>query len=163
MREAMKTNHKLSLAVLNRWKFKGLTVCGIALLSFAAGALSTARVGASEPSEGRYQSRLRASRLSRCARQNAGVGGTVSRHPSKILAKHNLNVVGYWVSENAPTSDDAFIWLLADASREEAKKNWDVMFAEPAFQEMVKSEQADSLVEKVDVTYMHPTDFSAMK
>jgi hypothetical protein len=27
----------------------------------------------------------------------------------------------------------------------------------------VKSEQADKLVEKVDVTYMCPTDFSAMK
>jgi hypothetical protein len=43
------------------------------------------------------------------------------------------------------------------------KKNWDAMFADPAFQEMVKSEQADKLVEKVDVTYMHPTDFSPMK
>jgi hypothetical protein len=37
------------------------------------------------------------------------------------------------------------------------------MFADPAFQEMVKSEQTDKLVEKVDVTYMHPTDFSPMK
>ena len=37
------------------------------------------------------------------------------------------------------------------------------MFADPEFQEMVKSEQADKLVENVDSTYMHPTDFSPMK
>jgi hypothetical protein len=27
----------------------------------------------------------------------------------------------------------------------------------------MKSEQANKLVEKIDVTYMHPTDFSPMK
>jgi hypothetical protein len=37
------------------------------------------------------------------------------------------------------------------------------MFADPDFQEMAKSEQANKLVEKVDATYMHPTDFSPMQ
>jgi hypothetical protein len=44
--------------------------------------------------------------------------------------------------------------MLAHPSREEAKTNWDGMRADPEFQEMVKSEQAD----KLDSTYMHPTD-----
>jgi hypothetical protein len=39
----------------------------------------------------------------------------------------------------------------------------DATFADPAFQETVKSEQADKLVNKVDVTRMRPTDFSPMK
>jgi hypothetical protein len=82
---------------------------------------------------------------------------------SKLLAKHDLKAVGYWVPEDAPASNDTFIYILAHPSREEAKKNWDAMFADPAFQEMMKSEQADKLVEKVDVTYMHPMDFSQMK
>jgi hypothetical protein len=77
-------------------------------------------------------------------------------------AKHNLNVVGYWVSDTAPASDDTFIWVVAHGSREEAKKNWVAMFADPEFQEMVKSEQAEKLVGKVDVMYMRPTDFSPM-
>jgi hypothetical protein len=34
---------------------------------------------------------------------------------------------------------------------------------DPEFQEVIKSEQADKLVEKVDVTYMRPMDFSPMK
>ena len=44
---------------------------------------------------------------------------------SKLLAKHDLNVVGYWVPEGAPTFDNTFIDIVAHPSREEAKKNWD--------------------------------------
>ena len=65
--------------------------------------------------------------------------------------------------EDAPAWDNTFIFMLAHSSREEAKRNWDAMFADPAFQEVIKSEQANKLVEKVDVTYMRPTDYSAMK
>ena len=43
------------------------------------------------------------------------------------------------------------------------KKNCNAMKADPAFQAMAKSELTDQLVEKVDVTYMRPTDFSPMK
>jgi NIPSNAP len=77
--------------------------------------------------------------------------------------KHDLNVVGYWVPGDSPAWDNTFIFILAHPSREEAKKNWDAMRADPAFQEMMKSEQADKLVEKVDSADMHATDFSPMK
>jgi transcriptional regulator of NAD metabolism len=50
--------------------------------------------------------------------------------------------------------------MLAHASREDAKKNWEAMRTDPEFQAMVKCEQT---VEKVGVTHMRPTDFSAMK
>jgi hypothetical protein len=81
---------------------------------------------------------------------------------SKLLARHDLNAVGYWVPENAPAWDNTFIYIWAHPSREEAKKNWAAMHADPGFQEMAKSEQTEKLVEKVDSTYMHPTDFSPM-
>ena len=55
------------------------------------------------------------------------------------------------------------IFLVAHSDREEAKKNQDAMMADPEFQEMIKSEQANKLVEKLDRTYMRPTDFSPMK
>jgi len=82
---------------------------------------------------------------------------------SKLLSKHDLKAVGYWIPEDAPASDNTFIYILAHPSREEAKENWDAMRSDPEFQEMAKSEQADKLVEKVDATYMHPTDFSPTK
>jgi hypothetical protein len=82
---------------------------------------------------------------------------------SKVLAKHDLKVVGYRVPEGAPVWENTFIYMVAHASREEAKKNWAAMLNDPEFQEVVKAEQANKLVEKVDVTYMRPSDFSPMK
>jgi len=82
---------------------------------------------------------------------------------SKLLAKHGLKSVGYWVPEAAPAWDNTFVYILAHTSREEAKKNWDAMFADPGLQALLKSEQTDKLVEKVDSTYMRPSDFSPMK
>jgi hypothetical protein len=142
---------------------KGWIVCGIALLSFAAGSLITARLV--------HVSQVRAdgNRVFELRIYHAVPGKVPALEArfrdtaSKLLAKHDLNVVGYWVPEGAPAFDNTFIYIVAHPSREEAKKNWEAMRADPEFREMAKSEQTDKLVEKVDLTYMHPTDFSAMK
>ncbi len=145
------------------WKFKARTVCGITLVSFAAGSLMTARLAHVN------QVRADSNRVFELRVYHAVPGkvpALVSRFrdtASKLLAKHDLKAVGYWVPEDAPASDNTFIYILAHPSREEAKKNWDALRADPAFQEMAKSEQTEKLLEKVDSTYMQPTDFSPMK
>jgi NIPSNAP protein len=152
----------------NCWKFEGgrsegWRVCAIAALSFTAGSLITDRLA--------HMNQVRAdnNHVFELRVYHAVPGKLPALESrfrdtaSKLLAKHDLRAVGYWVPEDAPASDDTFIYLLEHPSREEAKKNWDAMFADPAFQEMVKSEQAEKLVNKVDVTYMRPTDFSPMK
>jgi hypothetical protein len=53
--------------------------------------------------------------------------------------------------------------ILTHSSREEANRNWDAFRNDAAFQEVIQSEQANKLVEKLDSTYMRPTDFSPMK
>jgi hypothetical protein len=80
---------------------------------------------------------------------------------SKILARHNLNVVGYWVTEDP--QDNSFVFLLAHQSREEANKNWQAFRLDPDFQEVAKSEQTEKTLEKADILWLHPTDFSPMK
>jgi NIPSNAP len=144
---------------LNRW-----TVCGIAVLSFAAGALLTARFV--------QMQQVRAdSNRSFELRVYHAVPGKVPALESefrdkvtKLFAKHDMKAVGYWVPNDAPASDNTFIYILAHPSRDEAKKHWDAFRADPAFQEMIKGQQGDAkLVEKVDSTYMSPTDFSPMK
>jgi NIPSNAP len=147
---------------LNCWKFKRWTVCGIALFSFAAGSLITARLA--------HVSQVRAdsNRVFELRIYHAVPGKVPALQArfrdttSKLLAKHDLNVVGYWVPEDAPW-DNTFIFMVAHSSREEAAKNWKAFAADPGFQGVMKSEQAEKTVEKVDVTYMHPTDFSAMR
>jgi hypothetical protein len=139
------------------------TVCGIALLSFAAGSLFTARLAHID------QVRADNNRLFELRVYHTLPGKVPELETrfrdttSKLLTKHDLNVVGYWVPEGAPAWDNTFIFMLAHPSREEAKKNWAAFLADPGFQEVLKTEQADKTVEKIDVTYMRPTDFSPMK
>jgi hypothetical protein len=148
---------------LNLWKSERWTVCVIALVSFAVGSLITARlvhinqVGAD--SNRVFELRVYHAVPGKLPALESRFRDTTS----KLLAKHDLKVVGYWVPEGAPTWDNTFIFMVAHSSREEAKKNWDAFRADPEFQEVLKAEEADKTVEKIDVTYMRPTDFSPIK
>ena len=145
------------------WKFRGCSLCAIALLSFTAGSLMTARLAHMDhvraDSNRVFELRFYHTVPGKLPALESNFRDTWS----KLLAKHDLKVVGYWVPEGAPAWDNTFIYLVAHSSREEAKKNWDAMRADPATQELLKSEQADKLLEKVDSTYMRPEDFSPMK
>jgi hypothetical protein len=85
------------------------------------------------------------------------------RDAAPLIAKHDLQVVGYWVPVEGGTYENTFVWIVAHRSREEAKKNWREFHADPAFQKYIKSEQAEKLIEKVDVAFMRPTDFSQLR
>lgn len=144
---------------LSFWKWKRAAVYGISLLSFAAGSLMTAKLA--------HVQRVKADsnhvfelRVYHAVAGKLPVMESRFRDKTyKILARHNLDVTGYWVSEDG----SAFIFLLAHESQEKAKKNWAEMHADPEFQEIVKAEQAEKTLEKADVIYMRPTDFSPMK
>jgi hypothetical protein len=161
-------NERENSMTLNCWKFKGgkskvWTVWAIALLSFIAGSLITARlahinqVGAD--SNRVFELRVYHTVPGKVPELESQFRDTTS----KLLAKHSLKVVGYWVPEDATAWDNTFIFMVAHSDREEAKKNWGAMMADPEFQELIKSEQASKRVEKIDRTCMRPTDFSPMK
>ncbi len=145
-------------------RLKGLTIVGVALASFAAGSLFTARLA--------HLTQVRADtnrvfelRVYHTVPGKAhALQAEFREKVSKWFVKHDLQAVGYWAPVDAPASDNAFIYILAHPNREEAKKHWAAFVADPAFQEMIKSQQGDAkVVEKVDSTYMDPTDFSPMK
>ena len=157
---------------LNRWKSKTMTVCGIAFVSFVTGSLAPWSWSASSATFSLTQAnqvRADSNRVFELRVYHAVPGKLPALESrfrdttSKLLAKHDLKVVGYWVPEGAPDWNNTFIFLVAHSSREEAKKNWDAMRGDPEFEEVIKSEQADKTVEKIDVTYMRSTDFSPMK
>jgi hypothetical protein len=144
---------------LNRW-----TVSGIAAVCFAAGALFTARLSRVA------QVRADANRVFELRIYHTVPGKAVALQSefrekvTKLFAAHDMKAVGYWAPQDAPASSDTFIYILAHPSRDGAKAHWDAFRADPAFQEMMKSQQGDAkLVEKVDSTYMDPTDFSPVK
>jgi hypothetical protein len=162
----MKKNHKPARGMLKRWKCTGWMVCGTALVSFAAGALLSARLMRLE------QVRADSHRVFELLVYHTVPGQvpaleSIFRDVAKLQAKHDLNVVGYWVPSDDPAWANTFVYLVAHPSRDEAKKNWDALHADPAFPEYRK--QAAQLIERVDdgyrvdEVYMRPTDFSAMR
>jgi NIPSNAP protein len=162
----MKTNHKAALALRVPGKFKGWMVCGTALVSFAAGSFLTARL--MRPSQVRADSnRVFELRVYHTVPGKVPALESIFRDVSKLIAKHDLHVVGYWVPNDDPAWANTFIYLVAHPSQEEAKKNWDALHADPAFPEYRR--QAAPLIEKVDdgykvdEVYMRPTDYSTMK
>ena len=146
---------------ISPWKLKYGTVFGIALFSFAVGSLITARLmhvsQVKADSNRVFELRIYHVVPGKMPALESRFRDTTS----KLMAKHNLEVVGDWVAES--TADYTFVDILAHPSRDEAKKNWDALMADPEFQEVMKSEQANKLVEKIDSTYMRPTDFSPLK
>jgi hypothetical protein len=146
---------------LNFWKAKCWTACSIGLIAFAAGLSTTSRLlhvnEVKADSNRVFELRV----YHALPGKLPALESRFRDKTSKILARHDLKVVGYWVAEDPAAN--SFIWIVADASREEAKKNWEAMMADPEFQNIIKDEQAEKLVEKVDVTYMRPTDFSVIK
>ena len=137
-------------------------VGGAALISFAAGSLVTAYFT--------HPTRVTAD-SNRVFELNVyhAVPGKVPaldsrfRDASKLIAKHGLDVVGYWVPDDDPVFTNTFVYMVAAPSREELEKKWDAFHADPAFQEYRKAENANKLIEKVDSAYLRPTGYSALR
>jgi len=152
----------------NCWNFKGGkskggSICLIALLAFTAGSLMTARLARIDHVRADMN---RVFELRIYHTVPGKVPELESRFRdiySKLLAKHDLQVVGYWIPEGTADWENTFVYLVAHSSREEAKKNWDAMLADPEVQAAIKAEETNKLLEKIDRTYMRPTDFSPTK
>jgi NIPSNAP protein len=146
----------------NRW-----IVRSAVLLSFAAGSFLTARL--------MHMSQAKAddNRVFELLVYHALPGKvpaleSIFRDVAKLQAKHDLNVVGYWVPDDKdPAWANTFVYVVAHPSLEEAKKNWDALHADSAFPEYRK--QSVPLIERVDKkywvdeVYMRPTDYSALR
>jgi hypothetical protein len=149
---------------LTFWKSKYWTPCGVASVAFAAGLFTAGRI--SHLNEVRADS----NRIFELRIYHALPGKLPAMESrfrdttSKLLVKHDLNVIGYRIPySKSPAWDNTFVFLLAHSGRKEAEKNWREMAADPVFQEIIRSEQKERLLDKADTTYMQPTDFSPMK
>jgi len=85
-------------------------------------------------------------------------------HTDVIFKRHNMKSIGYWSPEDAPDSQNLFIYILEHPSRQEAEKNWASFQADPEWQKVKKESEANGpLVDHIDHYFMDPTSFSALK
>jgi NIPSNAP len=84
-------------------------------------------------------------------------------HTDAIFKRHNMKSIGYWVPEDAPYSQNLFVYILEHPSREEAKKNWEAFRNDPEWKKVkAESEAQGPLVDHIDNYFMDPTSFSAL-
>jgi NIPSNAP len=85
-------------------------------------------------------------------------------HTDAIFKRHNMKSIGYWSPEDAPESQNLFVYILEHPSRAEAEKNWAAFQADPEWKKVkAESEANDPLVDHIDRYFMDPTSFSALK
>jgi NIPSNAP len=85
-------------------------------------------------------------------------------HTDAIFKRHNMKSVGYWQPQDAPNSDNLFIYILEHPSREEAKKNWAEFQGDPEWKKVkAESEANGPLVDHIDSIFMDPTSYSALQ
>jgi hypothetical protein len=80
-------------------------------------------------------------------------------HAVRLLAKHGISNVGYWVPVDNP--DRKLVFLLAYPSREAREKLWQSFIADPEWQEAYRASEVDGrLVAKVQNVFLQTTDYS---
>jgi len=84
-------------------------------------------------------------------------------HTDAIFKRHNMKSVGYWTPQDAPGSQNLFVYVLEHPSRQEGEKNWAAFQADPEWQKVkAESESQGALVDHIDRYFMDPTSFSAL-
>ena len=133
------------------------------LLSFACGAaviIGFELLGAPNPSHHVYELRLYHVNEGKMDALKARFGD----HTDAIFKRHNMKSIGYWSPEDAPSSQNLFVYILEHPSRQEAEKNWAEFQADPEWKKVkAESEANGALVDHIDRYFMDPTNFSALQ
>src|SRR5437660_10250076 len=133
------------------------------VLSFVCGAaamIAYNTVGGSKPQQHVYELRMYHVNPGKMEALKARFGDNTDA----LFQEHNMKSIGYWQPEDAPNSQNLFIYVLEHPSREEAKKNWDTFHADPEWIKVRdESEKDGPLQDHVDSYFMDPTTFSKLQ
>lgn len=80
-------------------------------------------------------------------------------HTVKLFEKHGIANVGYWTPIDNP--ERMLIYILAYPNREARDQSWKAFAADADWQKARKESEANGkLVDKVEATFLQPTDYS---
>jgi hypothetical protein len=131
--------------------------------AFAAGALS-ARLTLSRTAYAQAQHVYELRRYTALPGRLDALSKRFREHTTQLFEKHGMRNVGYWVPADTPASQNTLIYFLEHDSREAAKKSWDDFQNDPEWKKARDESEADGkIVEKIESTYMIPTDYSKLK
>lgn len=79
-------------------------------------------------------------------------------HTDAIFNRHNMKSVGYWVPEDAPSSQNLFIYILEHPGRQEAEKNWAAFQADPEWKKVKAESEAQGPTRESYRPVLHGSD-----
>jgi NIPSNAP len=83
-------------------------------------------------------------------------------HTIKLLEKHGMQLIGFWTDSKEPNRK--LIYLVAHKSKDAADASWKAFRVDPDWVAVKKkSEEGGSLTEKIDIVWLNPTEYSAMR
>jgi len=83
-------------------------------------------------------------------------------HTMGLFERHGMKNMAYWTPTDEPLKGKTLIYILKHPSRDAATANWKAFQADPEWQQVkAKTEEKGQIVEKVVVTFMELTAFSA--
>jgi hypothetical protein len=83
-------------------------------------------------------------------------------HTVKLLQKHGMELIGFWTDVKEPNRK--LIYLVAHKSKDAADASWKAFRVDPDWVAVkTKSEEGGSLTTKIELVWMNPTDYSALK
>jgi hypothetical protein len=81
-----------------------------------------------------------------------------------MFPKYGMTLIGFWTAADAPLSDNTLVYVLAHASREAAKKNWEAFRSGPERAKVWAETEKDGPINlKVESVFVKPIDFSPIK
>jgi hypothetical protein len=82
---------------------------------------------------------------------------------TNIFERLDMHPVAYWTADDEPLKGRTLIYMLRHKSRAAATENWARFTKDPEWVKLKAESEADgAFVEKHDITFMTPTDFSPM-
>jgi hypothetical protein len=85
-------------------------------------------------------------------------------HTRKLFRKHDMEGIGYWLTEGSDTEAPKLVYFLAHPSEAEGKRNLEAFRADKRWvKAKAESETNGPLTAKVESLYLKPTDYSPMR
>jgi hypothetical protein len=85
-------------------------------------------------------------------------------HTCKLFRKHDMEGVGYWLTEAKDAEEPKLVYILAHPTETEGKRNFDEFRADKRWvKAKAESEANGSLTVKVESLFLKPTDYSPIQ
>lgn len=85
-------------------------------------------------------------------------------HTMTLFERHGMRNVAYWTPLDEPAKGKTLVYVISHESREDATRNWKEFRDDPEWKKVSAASEANGkIVEKVDSTFLEPTDFSPLQ